>query len=154
MFSGKPDIEYQDTLISNDGFWPDINASDFEKRRSVPVDMDKDAIAMTLVSAVGQINIELMDVRSAHQAAGITQACDVISQPSIGAKNMLVILYEKAVYARAKAELLPECATTQMRDAGDNVAEREPETRDYLFAESLQHIRTIKGKGRSGVELL
>ncbi|SQD80439.1 head completion/stabilization protein [Moritella yayanosii] len=154
MFSGKTESEHQDTDIINDGFWPDINAGDFEKRRSVPVDMDKDAIAMSVVSAIAQINIELVGVKTRHEAEGIAQASDVISQPSIADKNMLVILYEKAVYARAKAELLPEFATTQMRDAGENVTQREPETRDSLFAESLQHIRTIKGKRSAGVELL
>ncbi|MCJ8269342.1 MAG: head completion/stabilization protein [Psychrosphaera sp.] len=154
MFSGKTETQQQDTNITNDGFWPDINAGDFEKRRSVPVDMDKDAIATSVVSAIAQINIELASVKSGYEDKGISRASDVVGSPSIADKNMLVILYEKAVYARAKAELLPEFSTTQMRDAGENVTQTESETRDSLFAESLQHIRTIRGKRSTGVELL
>ncbi|PKH06669.1 head completion/stabilization protein [Moritella sp. Urea-trap-13] len=154
MFSGKTDTEQQDTCITNDGFWPNINAGDFEKRRSVPVDMDKETIATSVVSAIAQINIELVSVKSDYESNDINRAVDVVGGPSISDKNMLVILYEKAVYARAKAELLPEFSTTQMRDAGENVTQTESETKDSLLAESLQHIRTIKGKRSAGVELL
>jgi hypothetical protein len=154
MFNGKQTADYQDTQITNDGFWPDINAGDFEKRRSVPSDIDTDTIAMSVAAAIAQINLELVDIKTSHEAEGIARAIDVIGKPRVGDKNLLVILYEKAVYARAKADLLPEFSTTQMRDAGENLAQREPETRDSLFAESLQHIRTIKGKRRSSVALL
>lgn len=154
MFNGKPDTDYQDTQITNDGFWPDINAGAFEKRRGVPADMDPDTIAVSVAAAIAQVNSELVDVKTRHEAEGITRAADVAGHPCIGDKNVLVILYEKAVFARAKADLLPEFATTQMRDVGENVAQREPETRDSLFAESLQHIRTITGKCSTGVELL
>ena len=154
MFNGKTDSDYQDTAIENDGFWPDLNAGDFEKRRGVPMEMDKEAIAYAVAAAIAQINIELLTVQTAYQAEGIAKAIDVTGQPKIGEKNLLVILYEKAVFARAKSDLLPEFATTQMRDAGENVAQREPETRDQLLAESQQHIRAIKGKSRTGIELL
>lgn len=154
MFNGKTDYDYQDTLIVNDGFWPDLNAGDFEKRRGVPMDMDKESIAYSVAAAIAQINIELLDVKTDYQAQGITKAIYVVSQPRIGDKNLLVILYEKAVFARTKSELLPEFATTQMRDAGENVANTQVETRDQLLAESQQHIRAIKGKGRTGIALL
>lgn len=154
MFSGKVSGEYQDTVIENDGFWPDINAGDFEKRRGVPMDMDKESIAFSVAAAIAQINIELVSVKNAYQADGIIKAVDVAGQPKIRDKNLLVILYEKAVFARTKSELLPEYATTQMRDAGENVANSQVDTRDQLLAESQQHIRAIKGKGRVGVALL
>ncbi|GLR75980.1 head completion/stabilization protein [Aliivibrio sifiae] len=154
MFNGKTDNEYQDTVIENDGFWPDLNAGDFEKRRAPPMEMDKDTIAYAVAAAVAQINLALITVKTGYEAEGINKAEDVLGQPKVGDKNLLIILYESAVFARAKSELLPEFATTQLRDAGDNVAEREPETRDSLLAESQQHIRAIKGKSRVGIELL
>ena len=154
MFSGKTQTDNQNTEITNDGFWPNINVGEFEARRSVPIEMDKDAIASSVLSAVVQINKALNDVKLRYQSNGSAQARDVLTQPSINGKCMLVILYEKAVFSLAKAELLPEFATTQMRDAGENVATREPDTRDSLVAESQQHIRTIKGQGRLSVELL
>lgn len=153
MFTGQSN-EYQDTAITNDGFWPDINAGDFEKRRGVPIDLDKESIAYSVASAIGQINIELESVKTAYISDGMNAASEIVGQPKIGDKNLLVILYEKAVFARAKAELLPEYATQQTKDAGENVAQSQAEIRDQLLAESQQHIRAIKGKSRCGVDLL
>lgn len=154
MFNGSSGAEYQDTVIENDGFWPNLNAGDFEKRRSIPTDMDSDTVAYALAAAMAQINIALMDKKSAYQVEGVTSANDVIGQPKIGDKNLLVILYEKAVFARAKADLLPEFATVQTKDAGDRVAERETKMTERLLAESQQHIRAIFGDSRVGIELL
>ena len=154
MFSGSPGAEYQDTTITNDGFWPDLNAGDFEKRRGVPADMNKEMIAHSLAAAVGQVNIELAKHKEELQKQGIKCANDSSGQPSVGNKNLLIILYEKAVFSRAKAELLPEYATQQTKDAGDRVAESEADTRGSLLTESQQHIRAIKGKSRVGVGLL
>jgi len=154
MFNGKADNGHQDTVIENDGFWPNLNAGDFEKRRGVPMDMDKESIAYSVAAAIAQINIELAYVKASYQAEGTAKASEVAGQPKIGDKNLLVILYEKAVFARTKSELLPEFSTTQMRDAGENVANSQVETSDQLLAESQQHIRAIKGKGRTGIALL
>lgn len=154
MFSGSTGADYQDTTITNDGFWPDINAGDFEKRRGIPAQMDKETIAYAVSAAIAQLNIELVQVKQRHQGDGFNSASDVAGQPNIGGKNLLSILYEKAVFARAKADLLPEYATQQTKDAGDRVAESETDTRQSLLAESQQHVKSIKGKGRVGVELI
>lgn len=154
MFNGQASVQYQDTIIENDGFWPDLNAGDFEKRRGVPLEMDKDAIAYSVASAMAQINIELASIQARYLEQGIVHASDVIGQPKIGDKNLLVILYEKAVFSRTKSELLPEYATTQMKDAGENIATDHMAIRDQLLAESQQHIRAIKGNGRTGIALL
>lgn len=154
MFNGQSQTAYQDTVIENNGFWPDINAGDFEKRRGVPIDLDKESIAYSVAASIAQINIELKRTQSAHQSAGYATANDVPGQPKIADKNLLVILYEKAVFARAKSELLPEYATQQTKDAGENVASSQSELRDQLLAESQQHIRAINGNSRCGVALL
>ncbi|AZL84371.1 head protein [Aliivibrio salmonicida] len=154
MFSGSSGADYQDTVIENDGFWPNLNAGDFEKRRSIPTDMDSETVAYALAAAIAQINIALINKKTAYEAEGITSASDVPGQPMIDNKNLLVILYEKSVFARAKADLIPEFAMVQTKDAGDRVAENETLITERLLAESQQHIRAIFGKSRVGVELL
>ncbi|MDD9155450.1 head completion/stabilization protein [Aliivibrio sp. S4TY2] len=154
MFNGSSGAAYQDTLIENDGFWPDLNAGDFEKRRSIPTDMDSETVAYALAAAIAQINIALINKKTAYEAEGITSASDVLGQPKIGDKNLLVIMYEKAVFSRAKADLIPEFAMVQTKDAGDRVAENETLITERLLAESQQHVRAIFGKSRAGVELL
>ncbi|OFC42945.1 hypothetical protein BA189_03955 [Aeromonas hydrophila] len=71
-----------------------------------------------------------------------------------GGNNGLTELYLCAVFARAKAQLLPEFATVTERDAGNDLAERAPDARTQLLAESQRLIRAIKGKRRAWAELI
>ncbi|MFA0607260.1 head completion/stabilization protein [Vibrio amylolyticus] len=154
MFSPGSNADYQDTVITNDGFWPDLNAGDFERRRRVPAHMDKDTIAFAIAAAIGQTNITLELVKAGHLANGYQKASEIPDLPSVLNQNLVEVAYCKAVFALAKAELLPEYATQQTKDAGDRVAESAVETKDSLLAESQQHIRTLQGKTRCGVDYL
>ena len=75
-----------------------------------------------------------------------------ISSPLINDENYAETLYKKAVFARAKAELLPEFNTLSGREIHQNreyVAEQKS-----LLAEATHAIRTLKGKKRGSVWLL
>lgn len=154
MFNGKQDNDYQDTTVTNNGFWPDLNAGEFEKRRGLPCDIDTDTIAMALAVAMNEVNKELLEYQTLQQGNGHQTAADITGQPSIGDKNTAIILYEKAVFARAKAQLLPEVSTVSMRDKGENLAQSEAITTESFMSESLRHIRTLLGRSHSGIELL
>ena len=155
MFDGHPiNGSYQDTNIENDGFWPDLNAGDFEKRRGIPADMDAEAVALSLAAAMSQINIELARIKAGHQGDGVDKAEHMTGLPKVLGKNSLTILYEKAVFARAKADMVSEFASVQTKEAGDRIAENERGISDRLLAESQQHIRAIHHLSRCGVALL
>ncbi|MFD2015460.1 head completion/stabilization protein [Vibrio olivae] len=68
--------------------------------------------------------------------------------------NRVEYQYESAVFARAKADLLPDIATVHTKDKGDHLAERSEQTRSELLAESQRIIRNMKGLNRSSVDLL
>ncbi|MDN3697015.1 head completion/stabilization protein [Vibrio sp. 03-59-1] len=155
MFDGNPISDsYQDTEIENDGFWPNLNAGDFEKRRGIPADMDAEAVALSLAAAISQINIALQLVKAGYQAEGIDKAESLTGLPKVLGKNSIVILYEKAVFARAKADMVSEFASVQTKEAGDRIAESERSITERLLAESQQHIRAMNGSSRCGVALL
>lgn len=69
-------------------------------------------------------------------------------------KNRVVYQYESAVFARAKADLLPDIATVHTKDKGDHIADRSVEVRTELLSESQRIIRNMKGLNRSSVDLL
>ncbi|AUI87696.1 head protein [Vibrio azureus] len=154
MFDGKPSPAYQDTDITNDGFWPDLNVGDFEKRRGIPAQLDSEAVAMALVAAMSQINIELSTVKAHYQARGVEKASLLERLPMVLGKNSVVVLYEKAVFARAKSAMVAEFASLTTKDVGDRLAENERDITDRLLAESQQHIRALVGERRCGVALL
>ena len=58
MFDGKT-ISYQQNVIRNDGFWPDIDAGDFERSRTIPAVTSHDTVLNALMCAVTEINAEL-----------------------------------------------------------------------------------------------
>lgn len=154
MISGR-EITYSDTVVTNNGFWPDVSAADFEQRRNTPAEQDPGSIAAALLVAITEINNQLATFQALRTGQGYTCAAEVPGYPSIeGGNNGLLELYLCAVFARAKAQLLPEFATVTEREAGKDLAERSPDARQQLLAESQFAIRVIKGKRRTGAVLI
>ena len=154
MLNGQSTPTYQDTEITNDGFWPNLNAGDFERRRSTPMAQDAENIQYAIVAAIDSCNIELELLKTDYMADGTTKAEDVTTGASISGKNALCIQYERAVFARAKADLLPDFATVHQRDAGKDLADRSQETKNELLAESNRIIRNMYGKTRATVTMI
>ncbi|MGF1744974.1 head completion/stabilization protein [Vibrio minamisatsumaniensis] len=154
MFTGSSDTHYQDTEITNDGFWPNLNVGDFEKRRGIPAAQDPDRITIALVNAMAEVNRALAKLKTQYLEQGYGSAGDVPVIPIVNGRNRLVIQYESAVNSRAKADLLPDIATVHTKDKGDHLADRSTDTRDDLMAESQRVIRNMVGVSRSSVALL
>lgn len=153
MFSGT-DESYQDTVITNDGFWPDVNAGDFERLRGTPAAQDEERITYAVVNAVSSVNLQLEALKAGYLLQGIVKAENIEAFPKVAGKNRIVIQYQSAVFARAKADLLPDFSTVHQKKEGDHLAERSLETKNELLAESERIIRNMLGKGRSTVELI
>ena len=144
MFSGTP-IDYQDEPLTNDGFWPDLNLADFQEQRSIPADVDAGTVATALLTAAGEVNDLLQTVKDGYLAKGFGQASAV---PGIGrpGENLLCARYKKAVFARAKADLIPEFASQGRRES--HPGQESAETRVGLLAEGSIINRAIKGLPR------
>lgn len=153
MFDGSND-SYQNTVITNDGFWPDVNAGDFERKRGTPAAQDDERIAFAVANAVASVNLELEMLKANYMAEGIAKASDIEAFPVIDTKNRVVIQYESAVFARAKADLLPDFSTVHQKKEGDHLAERSPEIKSELLAEAARIIRHMQGLKRSSMELI
>lgn len=150
MFNGKP-TDYQDATLTNDGFWPDLSLADFQARRSIPPDIDADTLGAALVASVAEINLDLAKLASQLKAKGYTQASEVPGV-KIGEKTALIAQYEKAVFARAKADLLGEYSTQFSR--APNAGQENPETRSRLLAEAATVLRNMQGARRSSARLV
>lgn len=147
MFSGNP-IDYSDVPLTNNGFWPDLNLKDFQEQRAIPPDVDAGTVGQALVTAVTEVNGSLASIEQKHRAAGYTTAASVPGV-KLGELNGLCAQYIKAVFARAKADLLGEFATIGRRDS--HPGQESEETRAGLLAESSVTIRLIKGLKRATV---
>lgn len=150
MFSGTP-IDYQNAPIENNGFWPDLNLRDFQESRGIPADLPASLQLEKLLIAVSEVNALLAQQEIKHKTAGYDTAAD-IPGATVNGENSTVAQYKAAVFARAKADLLPNLASLGRRK--DNPAQESPETSAGLIAESSRAIRALKGLSRIGVALL
>lgn len=147
MFSGMP-IEYQDEPLINNGFWPDLNLAEFQRSRTIPADVDAGTVGDALLAATGEVNSQLVSVQDRHLENGFAAAQDVPGA-RMGGQNQLCAQYKKAVYARAKADLLGEFASVGRRES--HPGQESEETRNGLLTESSIAIRLIKGLRRATV---
>ncbi|ECJ2221562.1 head completion/stabilization protein [Salmonella enterica] len=153
----KPDYQPQQNedattgALTNDGFWPDLVMADFRRSRTIPLDIAASLAEQALLSAVFEVNAALAGVKTRYTAQGINQAADV-EGPRLNGKNALCAQYEKAVFARAKADLLGEFTAVNTRHADSNIDSND--TRETLLAEAAFVLRAIQGADRVGVYIL
>lgn len=150
MFNGKP-IDYTDIVITNDGFWPMLNVKDFQSSRSIPPDIEATTLADALVSAVVQANASLSTRRQLWESQGFARASEVPG-PSYQDVSYVTAQYRKAVFARAKADLMGEWTSVVRAKADSQPAAQE--TYEHLLAEANFALRSLKGLSRAGVSII
>lgn len=149
--SGKP-VTYQTETITNGvTFWPDLDLGEFQKSRTLPADLPSDTAALAVLAAIGEVNDTLADVVSHWAGKGYDQAIDVPGA-KMGNENQLTAQYKKAVYARAKADLLGEFATIGRRES--HPGQESTDSRANLLAEAAYVMRNMLKLPRVGVHLI
>ena len=149
--SGKP-VNYQTDVIANGvTFWPDLNLGEFQKSRTLPADLPAETAGLAVLAAIAEVNDTLTDAVSYWADKGYDQAIDVPGA-KMGEENQLTAQYKKAVYARAKADLLGEFATIGRRES--HPGQESSETRAGLLAEAAFVMRNMLKLPRVGVHLI
>lgn len=137
MFNGL-EIDYQNIIVQNDGYWPNVDIADFQRSRSIPAAISVDLVKDALLTAISEVNISLERFKTIHVSKNINE--------------YITALYKKAIYSRAKADLIGEFVaisnTKQQIDTNQNEMEKK------LLAEGTRAIRTILGYRRSSVDLI
>ncbi|MGX2949365.1 head completion/stabilization protein [Ursidibacter sp. B-7004-1] len=150
MFNGR-ETQYSEEEITSTGFWGNINVGEFQRQRAIPIQIPLELIKSALVYAMQSVGLDLTEVTKKYQEQGITRVSQIEGY-RIDGETMEQTLYKKAVFARAKHDLLPEFATLSARELHekrDIIAEQK-----QLLSECTMAIRTLKGKRRGGVHLI
>lgn len=150
MFNGRTQ-DYDESIITNNGFWGDVSVAEFQRQRAIPLQIPVEMVKAALVAAMQGLNLDLADAEQHYRQSAVNSAQEISAQ-KVNGENYAETLYKKAVFARAKAELLPEFNTLSGREIHEN---REYVTEQKsLLAEATHAIRTLKGKKRGSVWLL
>nr|WP_282666976.1 head completion/stabilization protein [Providencia rustigianii] len=150
MFNGN-DVGYQSIDITNDGFWPDLNLDEFQRQRKIPIDLDNGLLTDALLASIAEINLSLEALKNRYMAKGYRNASDVPGAKANG-QNALCAQYKKALFARAKADLMGEFNSVSSR--APNPKQENPETKSSLLAEAAFVIRNMKGLKRVTVAMI
>lgn len=149
--SGKP-LKVTPTAITNGvAFWPDLDLAEFQVMRTLPADLPSDTAGVALLAAIAEVNKTLADVVTYWNGKGCERATDAPGA-KMGAETQLTAQYKKAVYARAKADLLGEFATIGRRES--HPGQESQDTRASLLAEAANVMRNMLQQPRVGVHLI
>ncbi|AKA83911.1 head completion/stabilization protein [Pseudomonas synxantha] len=151
-FSGKP-TTFVELKIENDGFWPDLSVSEFQKEQRLPAEYLVELLADALNTAMVEVNTDLAKCKARWQANGVKQVESADSR-LLPERTFQVKLYKRAVYHRAKASLLPQFATVTRRESAENTGKEAPERAETFLAFSQQAVRALQGRGRITAALL
>ena len=70
MFNGRTQ-DYDDTTITNSGFWCDITIDEFQKQRAIPLQIPVEMVKAVLIAAMQGINIDLAEVEENYRKSKI-----------------------------------------------------------------------------------
>lgn len=151
-FSGKP-TTLVDQDIENDGFWPDLSVSEFQKGYRLPAEYLGEMLVADLTMAMIEVNTDLAKLKASWQSAGVTsvESADPMVLPE---RTFQAATYKRAVYCRAKASLLTQFATVTRRESAENTGKELPERGETFLEFSQQAVRSLQGRGRISVALL
>ena len=78
-FSGKPTTFVEQT-IENDGFWPDLSVSEFQKEQRLPAEYLVELLGGDMTMAMIEVNGDLAKCKARWQAFGINnvEAADTV----------------------------------------------------------------------------
>ncbi|MEL7611310.1 head completion/stabilization protein [Vreelandella titanicae] len=139
-------------IIINNGFWPDIDPNDFREEERVH-NVTPPRLRQSLRAAVADVNRQLANYQHAHQQAG-RMACDAIPQDPWQSPGDIPLLYLRAVYAQAQADLLERYRDASATGKGDERGETKDLAADDYRADARWAIAELTGRSHTTVELI
>jgi hypothetical protein len=154
-FSGRP-TTFVERQIENDGFWPNLSLSEFQKEYRLPAEYLVELLGADMAMAMIEVNSDLARVKATLQAVGISnlESAAGVTTPTEWAYSHKVMLYKRAVYSRTKGNSLPQFATVTRRESAENTGKEAPERRETFLEFSQQAVRALQGRGRITAVLL
>lgn len=136
--------------VINNGFFPDINVSQFRTVMRVDQTVTSERTVQAIQDAMITINNELQAWQNNSQSESLSD----IPSENYGDKTKLEHLYQAALFNRAKGLLIESYRDYDSTKSGhDRADEMETRIDDYL-RRSREAIRNILGISRMTVELI
>lgn len=139
--------------IVNDGFLPDIDPDEIEAQVRFPSGVVPARVRAACIGAMLTIAPDLALWAAAQMLAGYAKLADVPA-PQLDGKSRYVLLYERAVGAHAKAEVIERHRDVDQTGGGQRDASAIDPTPNQLRRDATHAIRQILGRTSTIVELI
>lgn len=151
--SPDPATDPASAVIANDGWFPDIDPALFREQQRIREAVTPARAREALIAAILAVGLDLAGWAAGHRAAGAAKL-EEIAAPKIDGTSKLVLLYRRAVFTAAKAEVVERYRDIDITSAGQRKAEDLDPSVGELRRDSLFAIRDMLGVGRVAVELI
>jgi hypothetical protein len=152
-FTPQPNLQRNQDVITNDGWFCDVSMVEFTRQYSIPADMDNDVILHALLIAMARINSTLSAFKNKHKNAGVTKL-ELVSADILNGENSKVLQYKRAIYSQAKADLIKENVSMARKADAANHASESGELISHYEQHTSQAIANIQGLKAIGVTLI
>ena len=139
------------TIISGDGFYPDLKVAEFQANYRMPAEYAEGMIAEHIAEARLWAVKQLVARRAEWEGEGYTTLAAI---PLFGIAGEAERTFKRAVFCHAKNLLLPQFATTERREAARHDARESPEITANFEAMAQEAIANLLGKSRITVAVL
>lgn len=141
--------------ISNDGFWPDLNTTDFANASRLDGSVSTPRLVQALASAILTVNRE-QAVRQLKSKSIDAAQFNLMAVPAdqINGESVLVFHYRTAVYSEARALLIEHHRDFDTTTDGDKRAKTLEPQIDAYRRESRKAIADLTDQPYSTVELI
>ena len=135
------------------GFWPVVATGKFYEEYRLPAELPEKVVEGHLIQAIIRVRKALDAWRQTQVLAGYSALTEV-PQETVDNKGEKELLWERAVYCEAKAEILRESVTVDRKKDAENAAKSAPETEEKYREFAADAMRTLVGEARISIELL
>ncbi len=142
-----------DTVIPNDGFFPDVDPANVRDVARVPSSITAPRLRAAILGALLTMKADLRAYKVRQIAAGHARLVDVPADELDG-QSELLIMYQRAVALYAKAELIERHRDFDTTAAGSTVTEELTPSITELRRDAQHAVRDLVGRGRTTVDLI
>lgn len=131
-------------IISNDGFYPDLDVAVFRQEYNIEERHSQKTVERIVVASIVKINQALATQKTLWLEAGYS-ALEQTQSESIGGMNLAHWHYQHAVFHQAKADFIDVLIGTSRQEPGANLAQDAEELKTTHLKESAESIAALNG---------
>lgn len=142
-----------EAIVGNDGFFPDIDPADLRRDARILDAVTAPRLRSAILAAIIAVGLSLESWKQARIAEGRASLAAVPALQLDG-RSRLLVLYDRAIAAHVKAELIERNRDTDLTGAGQRrVEELDPAIGD-LRRDAIHAVRDFLAQTRTCVELI